>query len=201
MSFVRVLIVDDHPLFAEALERVIQAAGWLQVVGWATNLREAEVLLKRQSPDVILLNPRLPDSEGVSTIQALRRYILGARLVVLTACESDLEPDARRLRVDAFLKREAAPIAIIETLAGLFPSRSARRAENPLTAREMEVARLAAEAFTNRQIAETLFISENTVKTHLARVLQKLGFSHRVELARRWNPRLQSGFGAERGPA
>lgn len=203
MNPVRVVIVDDHPLVAEGLERVLQAANWIQVVGRACSLREAEVLLRRQSPDAILLDLRLPDSEGLETIQAVQRYSPQAKLIVLTAYEWGLESSARRLGVHAFLQKEMASDIVIDTLARLFPSRGeAASAGSPLTAREAEVARLAAEGFSNRQIADALFISGNTVKTHLARALQKLGFSHRVELARRWNPRVPNapGEGASPGP-
>ncbi len=200
MNLVRVVIVDDHPLVAEGLERILQAVGWIQVIGRATSLHEAQVLLQRQSPDAILLDLRLPDSEGLATIQAVQRCSPQARLVVLTAYDWGLEPKARRLGVDAFLHKEMASGVIIDTLAQLFPSRAAISPVSQLTSREMDVARLAAEGFSNRQIAETLFISGNTVKTHLARVLQKLGLRHRVELARRWNPHTlpTSGTGQDR---
>jgi DNA-binding NarL/FixJ family response regulator len=116
----------------------------------------------------------------------MRQCCPSAQIVVLTAYEWGLEAEARALGVAAFLRKEVASDTVLHTIAGLFPSTPADTPPPVLSQREAEVARLAAAGLSNPEISRALYISENTVKTHLAHILQKLQLGSRVDLARRW---------------
>jgi DNA-binding NarL/FixJ family response regulator len=193
MRLIRVMIVDDHAIVVEALEHLLQTDRRLQVSARARTLAEARLLLTQQNPDVILLDLRLPDSEGYATITAVRDCCGAARIVVLTGSPGVAEEQARRSGADAYLDKQTESARIVDTVlnvAALTPAGAAP--VEALSARELEVARLAAEGFTNVEIADTLFVSENTVKTHLTHVLDKLRLRRRVDLARLLRPSRES---------
>ena len=190
MRPIRAVIVDDHPIVAEGLRRVFELAGGVKVVGYARSLAEAKIILREATPDVILSDLRLRDSQGGATIVAIKATCPESKLVVLTATGWGGEAEARRLGADAFLQKESASDVIAEIIHKLFPARARGSVSEPaLTLREREVARLAAEGMTNPEIAKALYISQNTVKTHLVHIFEKLGLTNRVHLARYWtNP-------------
>jgi DNA-binding NarL/FixJ family response regulator len=185
MNPIRALIVDDHAIVAEGLERLLQLDGRVEVVGSVRSLHEARVLLARTAPDVVLLDLRLPDSQGVSTVSSVREACPSAKIVVLTGYDWTAEPEIRRLGVHAFLRKEAASDIIAQTVFDLFADDSHQdRPEQRLTSREAEVARLVSQGMTNPEIARTLYISLDTVKTHVAHIMRKLGMTRRIELSR-----------------
>lgn len=181
------MIVDDHEIVVDGLERVLDLDGRVEVVARADSLAAARALLKNTTPEVVLLDLRLPDSQDLNAIAAIRDACPEARIVVLTGYGSAAKQQSRKLGADAFLTKEVASDVIAQTVCDLFPERRDLSAPHEaLSAREHEVARLVAEGLTNDEIAEALFISRNTVKTHLANVLQKLGLRDRVNLAVHW---------------
>jgi DNA-binding NarL/FixJ family response regulator len=191
MKPIRALIVDDHALVAEGLERVLHLDGRVEVVGSARTLQEAKVLLLRVTPDVILLDLRLPDSQGAATIAAVKQCCPASKIVVLTGYDWADEDKAREMGVEAFLRKEMASKIIAQTVADLFPAEPAGDlSEQRLTARELEVARLVAEGMTNTEIGRALYISPETVKTHLAHIMHKLKLGGRVDIVRWWDRRL-----------
>jgi len=186
MNPIRVLIVDDHTIVAQGLRQLLSTDRRLQVVGHARTLAEAQSFLAKLIPDVILLDLRLPDSQAPETVAAVRQCSGAARIVVLTAFPGSGAVKAQG--ADAYLDKQTASDVLIDTIFSLFPTYTVPAdSPKPMTARELEVARLAAEGMTNREIARQLFVSPNTVKTHLAQVLQKLGFRNRVDLAGNWH--------------
>lgn len=187
MMRLRAMIVDDHPVVADGLARVFELDGRIEVIGRAGTLAEAEVLLRRQTPDVVLLDMRLPDSANRDVIRVVRSATSTSRIVVFTAGNGTSVEEARRHGADALLNKHDASDKVVQTILTLCRlTQPAADRKDPLTARELDVARLAAEGLTRTEIAGRLFISQNTVKTHLAHVFRKLGFRNRVDLVRRW---------------
>jgi len=199
----RVALVDDQALVRAGLRMVVESEPGLEVVGEAGDGRQAVEVVAATAPDVVLMDVRMPDVDG---IEATRR-IVGAgsasRVLMLTTFDLDeLVYAALQAGASGFLLKEAPPeqlIAGIRTVAAgeqLLAASVTRRlierfsaaglpAPPPsleaLTARELEVLQLVARAMSNAEIAAELFVTEATVKTHVARMLMKLGLRDRVQ--------------------
>ena len=196
---IRVLIVDDHEVLASSLAHVMDAEPGLTCVGVAGSLQKARSLLATTSPDVVLLDHRLPDGDGVGAIPELRSLRPSMRVVVLTASAADhvlvaaIEAGAsgfvsktRSLaEVTSAVRAAATGEAVIspEMLARLLPrlGRTDARPHQELTEREREVLGLLAEGMTNAAIAERLVVSVHTVRNHIANLSAKLGAHSKLE--------------------
>lgn len=201
----KVLIVDDEPLARERLVRMLGALPDTQVVGQASNGQEALTMAREGTPDVVLMDVRMPGVDGIAATAAIVTQT-GARVLMLTSFDVDDHVlGGLRAGASGYLLKtvEAADlIAAVRTVHGggavLGPEvtatvvAAAAAAPPPLpdpvgsaglTERERQVHALLAEGRSNRQIARRLGIGENTVKTHVARVLRKLGLSSRAEVA------------------
>jgi DNA-binding NarL/FixJ family response regulator len=196
---IRVLIVDDHEVLASSLAHVMDAEPGLTCVGVAGSLQKARSLLATTSPDVVLLDHRLPDGDGVGAIPELRALRRSVRIVVLTASAADhvlvaaIEAGAsgfvsktRSLaEVTAAVRAAATGEAVIspEMLARLLPrlGRTDARPHQELTEREREVLGLLAEGMTNAAIAQRLVVSVHTVRNHIANLSAKLGAHSKLE--------------------
>lgn len=183
---ISVLIVDEHGESAKEFERCLHSSAWLRVVGCARTKREVEVLGDYHTPDVVLLAWPHAGAASSGVLSAARNCGARARLVVVTDAAEPLELDGQPLEAAACLHREALGEALVTTIASLFPAVATGTVGPELTPREAEVGRLAVAGLSNAEIGRALYISENTVKTHLAHVLQKFGLSSRIALARRW---------------
>jgi DNA-binding NarL/FixJ family response regulator len=196
---IRVLIVDDHDVLASSLAMVLNAEPDLTAVGVATTLDQAEALIGTAHPDVLLLDHRMPDGDGVAAIPRLRALRPSIGIVVLTASSADhvllaaIEAGAsgfisktRSLdEVTAAVRAAAAGESVIspEMLARLLPrfSRSSPHSVDELTEREREVLALVAEGLSNAAIAERLTVSVHTVRNHIASLSGKLGAHSKLE--------------------
>jgi len=201
---VRVLLVDDHVLFREALVSLLETQPNLQVVGQADSIRDAITLTGKVLPDLVLMNITLPDGTGAEATQAILAERPEIKIVVLTLSEEDDHLfDAIRAGAIGYLSKQAPASVLFRTLQGvmrgeagisgttalrimdefarLSPTRSEKGA--PLTLREAEVLRELANGASNQGIAERLVISENTVKNHVRNILLKLHFHSRREAA------------------
>ena len=199
----RVVVVDDQALVRAGLRMILRAEPDLEVVGEAGNGQEALEVVAATAPDVVLMDVRMPEMDG---IEATRRLAAGpgaARVLMLTTFDLDaLVYDALQAGASGFLLKEAPPeqlVAGVRTVAAgeqlLAPTVTRRLIErftsqappaaaatvDELTPRELEVLQLIARAMTNAEIAAQLFVSETTVKTHVARILMKLGLRDRVQ--------------------
>jgi len=207
-TVIRVVLVDDQALFRAGIRMVIDSQPDLQVVGDAGNGRDGIDVVRRESPDVVLMDIRMPVLDGLAATAELLRDPTDAgapapRIVMLTTFDLD-EAAARAIRQGAsgFLLKDADPeflLAAIRTVhAGsaviaasatreLFAQTTLRTRPVPasfavLTEREREIFALAARGLSNAEIAAREFLSEATVKTHISRILTKLALRDRVQL-------------------
>ena len=195
----RVLVVDDHEVLASSLALVLDTEPDLTSVGVAGSLADARRLIGTTAPDVLLLDHRLPDGDGVTAIPELRQLRPTLRVVVLTASAADhvliaaIEAGASGFvsktrgleEVTAAVRAAATGEAVIspELLTRLLP-RLGRRSPTPhqdLTEREREVLGLVADGMTNAAIAEHLVVSVHTVRNHVANLSSKLGAHSKLE--------------------
>lgn len=190
---IRILIVDDHPVVREGLVALIERREDMTVVGEANNGREAIEQFRRLTPDVTLLDLRMPEVDGITAITGIREQAPTARIVVLTTYDRD-EDIYRGLRAGAkaYLLKDTPPQELLDTIRAVHagqtripPDVAAKLAERmtgpELTNRELDVLRLLMAGKSNKQIAAALFISEGTVKTHVNNILGKLGASDRTQ--------------------
>ncbi|BBZ12676.1 response regulator [Mycobacterium branderi] len=190
-----VLLVDDHPVVREGLRGMINAETDLTVVGEAGTGAEAVAMAESLRPDVILMDLRMPDVDGVTATERILAALPNTRVLVVTTYESDADI-LRAVEAGAagYLLKDASRAELAEAVrdAGrgktvLAPSvadrlvRWVRQPASPaLSAREVDVLALVAKAKTNADIGRALHISEATVKTHLLRAFNKLGVSDRT---------------------
>jgi DNA-binding NarL/FixJ family response regulator len=192
-STLRVLSVDDHPLLREGIAAIVNNQPDMQLAGSASSGAEAVQMFRELRPDITLMDLRLPDKSGIDAMIAIRSEFADARVVMLTTFEGDveiqraLEAGARAYVLKSTPARELVDI-IRHVHAGkkrVPPEIAARLAEHlsdeALTEREIDVLRHVAGGNRNRDIAELLFISEETVKVHLKHIMGKLGASDRTE--------------------
>jgi len=190
---IRVLSVDDHPLLREGIAAIIQGQADMILVSQASNGSEAIRKYREHRPDVTLMDLRLPDLNGIDVVMAIRGEFPDARIIMLTTFEGDveiqraLEAGARGYLLKSTPPRELAQ-AIREVHAGkkrVPPDVAAQLAEHlgseSLSGREIEVLRQVAEGNRNRDIAERLRISEETVKVHVKHIMDKLGANDRTQ--------------------
>jgi DNA-binding NarL/FixJ family response regulator len=192
----RVLLVDDHSLLRTGVANIINQEADLEVVAEAANGRDAIDAFLAHRPDVVLMDLRMPEMEGVEAVRRIREIDPHARVIVLTTYDAD-EDIARALQAGAkaYILKDIAADALIacvrDVLAGktyLAPAAAAKLAERvtqvQLTPRELAALRLLANGHSNKEIATTLEISERTVKSHLAHLFDKLQVTSRTEAVR-----------------
>ena len=197
---IRLLIVDDHSVVREGLRGFLRLQDGIEVIGEAADAAEAVRIASTSSPDVILLDLVMPDGGGVGAIRRLLEVAPGVRVLVLTSFADDAQIFAAIAAGAAgYLLKDIDPQALADGIrevhAGrpaLHPSVAARlmhrgRSPSPghseLTLRERDVLRLVVEGLPNKQIAQRLGIGEKTIKTHVSRVLAKLGVTDRTQAA------------------
>ena len=201
---VRVLIADDQSLVRAGFRLMLENHPDLEVVGEASNGEEAVHSAGRLDPDVVLMDIRMPEMDGIAATRAITASH-PARVLVLTTYDLDQYVyDALQAGASGFLLKDTPPAQLtdgiravaageallaptvtrrlIEEFARVAPARHARPAElDELTPRELEVLRLLARGMSNAEIAGELVLSEATIKTHVAHVLSKLGVRDRVQ--------------------
>ncbi|MEV4514399.1 response regulator transcription factor [Dactylosporangium sp. NPDC049525] len=192
---ISLLIVDDHPVVRDGLRGMFSADPRFEVLGEAGDGAEAVAAGERLQPDVILMDLRMPRTDGVTAIQELARRGVPARILVLTTYDTDsdvlpaiqagatgyLLKDAPREELFRAVEAAARGEAVLSpTVATRLMGQLRQPASEPLSRRELEVVELIAQGSTNRDAARQLFISEATVKTHLLHVYAKLGVNDRA---------------------
>jgi DNA-binding NarL/FixJ family response regulator len=195
---IRIMIADDHPMMREGIAAALQAEGDMEVVGTAGNGEEAIAQFARHRPDVSLVDLQMPVKDGLDAIVAIRALHPDARIIVLTTFSGDVRViGALKAGAAAYLLKDVPGDELARTIRHVYTGASviARVAQqevddhspsDKLSARELDVLRLAANGNSNRAIGDILSISEPTVKSHMSTILVKLGAgdrTHAVTLA------------------
>lgn len=209
MVTIRVLLVDDDALVRAGLRMILSSSDEIEVVGEAADGADAVAAVLAHRPDVVLMDIRMPEMDGITATSALRRLAAPPHVIVLTTFQADEHVmSALRAGADGFLLKDTEPTEIINAIrlvaagdAMLSPSvtrtllshlgndeaterrRTAAQRLASLTEREREVAVAVGSGASNAEIAASLFMSEATVKAHVSRLLTKLELSNRVQIA------------------
>lgn len=206
MEPLRILLVDDHVLFRKGLAALLEARRGMTVVGEAGTGEEAITLARQTMPDVILMDIQMPGLSGLEATRRIKAEMSHVRIVILTVSDEDVDLFAAiKNGADGYLLKDLEPRQLYEMLEGLrhgqapisgalaarilkeFRTQEARpvppEASEELTEREKEVLQWVAKGASNREIAEGLSISENTVKIHLRNILEKLHLRNRIQAA------------------
>lgn len=192
---IRVLIVDDHPVVRFGLRTMLESEENIRVTGMAGSAKEALVEVQRAQPDVVLMDLRMPEMEGTEAIAELRRLQPDIRILVLTNYEAD-EDILRALQAGAmgYLLKNTPQEDIVQAVEMVYenkrcvpPSIAQRLLETvgrkELSQRELEVLTLVAMGLSNKEIAQSLSISDKTARNHVVSCLTKLGANDRTEAA------------------
>ena len=206
---IKVMLADDQEIVREGIKMMLSLDDEIRIVGEAGNGRELLLLLEGQLPDVILMDIRMPGLDGVETTEIVKREHPEIRVIILTTFNED-EYIFRGLKngADGYILKDSGSDDIIKAIKTAFSgnillnpevvakvvkalnaadyhAKSDKEAANLtlLTPRELEVARLVAEGKNNREIGNSLFLTEGTVKNYVTRILEKLELSSRTELA------------------
>jgi len=209
MDTVKVLVVDDHALFRRGIATVLANQENLEIVGEAVDGLEAIKKAEETAPDVIVMDLNMPHCSGLEATQALQAKMPQVNILVLTVSDSEADLFAAiKFGATGYLLKNTEPEELVQAIfhiaqGGVIitPSMAAKllaefkdletgaerkpaqEAESNLSPREDEVLRLVAQGATNKEIGDSLFISENTVKTHLRNIMDKLHLANRSQAA------------------
>lgn len=206
---IRIVIADDHPIFRDGLRKLLSLEDDFDVCGEARDGNEVMEVVRQTEPDILLLDLRMPGMDGLTVLQNLKSSGTRTRIIILTASEDKNEfVQAMKLGCSGIVLKQTATELLYKSIRKVFageiwldshttaavmrqfasPGRISAtdrkgRERSPLSQREREIVALVAQGFKNKEIAEKIFISEQTVKNHLHNIFDKLGVSDRLELA------------------
>lgn len=205
MKQIKVLVVDDHPLVREGIIKILGLEESFCIVGEAGTGEQAIETALAQKPDIILLDISLPDITGIEVCKKLQEVYPEGRVVALTIYDDEAHVlESIKAGVTGYLPKDVDPDTLIEVIkfasrgdSYLHPSIAGKvlhdyerisakleeyhKNRNPLSEREIQVLNLVAKGYTNKNIAEELFISEKTVKNHITNIFRKLKVKDRTE--------------------
>ena len=206
----RVVIADDHPIVRDAIHKLLTLEDDIEIVGEASNGREVIEITETTDPDIVILDLRMPQMDGITALEALQQMEKIPKVILLTASENRHEfIQAMKLGCDGIVLKHSASEVIVNCIravvagerrlfshtrtavmhdGGELSTASASKSlgssrRSPLSSRERDIVRQIAQGYKNREIADNLFISQQTVKNHLHSIFDKVGVSGRLELA------------------
>jgi DNA-binding NarL/FixJ family response regulator len=208
---IRIVVADDHPIFRDGLCKLLALEPDFEVVAQAQDGHQVLEVLQKFDPDVLLLDLKMPGLDGLATLQRLQANRQRTKVIVLTASEDKNEfVQAMKFGTSGIVLKQTATELLIKSIrkvnageiwldshttaavmrqfaasedAAAAPLPRGERERSPLSQREREIVALVAQGFKNKEMAEKMFISEQTVKNHLHNIFDKLGVSDRLELA------------------
>jgi len=193
---VRVVIADDHRLMIEGTKQALEKAGGFEVVGEASNGAQVLPLVRRLKPDLVLLDLRMPQMDGLTCLAKIRKEFPDMKVAILSVSqEPDLIQSALKRGANAYIVKTVDPddlaaalrqtVETVFTTAGVSDDPGERAAKQAgLTERELVIVRAVARGLSNEAIAKELWVAEQTVKFHLTNIYRKLEVSNRTEAAR-----------------
>jgi DNA-binding NarL/FixJ family response regulator len=189
---IRVLAVDDHPLLREGIAALISTEEDMELIGEASNGREALDLFRESHPDVTLMDLHMPEMNGIDAIGAIRSEFPDARIIVLTTQPGDVQVfRALKAGARAYLSKSMLRKELLDTIRAVHAGQkrlsgdaaaeiAEHAADDALTPREIDVLRLVAVGNANKEIGALLSMTEVTVKSHVKNILSKLGANDRT---------------------
>ncbi len=208
---IRIVIADDHPIFRDGLKQLLALEKDFEVVGEAGDGDEVLPAVEKHHPDILLLDLKMPGTHGLSILQKMQTAQSPTKVIVLTASEDKNEfVQAMKLGTCGIVLKQSATELLFKSIRKVYegeiwldshttaavirqfasgeepspsPANGRARERLPLSQREREIVTLVAQGFKNKEMAEKMFISEQTVKNHLHNIFDKLGVSDRLELA------------------
>jgi DNA-binding NarL/FixJ family response regulator len=198
------IVLDDHPIVLGGLHQLLSLESDLTVVARCTNGTDALAAVRRERPDILIADLTMPGFTGLELLREVAAAALPVKVILLTArIDHEEVLEAMKHGVAGIVLKESAPLQILDcirrvtageqwidqvigrrTIDGMLRRQaSAERAASVLTARELEVVRMVARGLSNKEIADSLSISEGTVKSHLRAIFEKLGVSSRMKLS------------------
>lgn len=216
-TFTRLLIVDDHPLFRQGVRFYLESLPEIQIDGEVESGMAALAFLEQQMVDIVLLDLQMPEMDGAETTHRMKEKWPNLKILVLTSFNSwEMVQAALKAGANGYVLKDARPEELAAAIRAVAVGGSYLDAEiaavmvhqidstdrlatgtfpdlvEPLTEREVEVLELIGQGMGNREIAEKLFLSEKTVKTHVANILQKLRVKSRTQAALYFKEHLQT---------
>ncbi len=196
---IRVALVDDHTIVRKGVRAFLQAQRGIVIAGEASSGEQAVAQAASWSPDVVIMDVHMPGGiDGIETTRRIKALLPDARIIVLSSFSDDARLiGAMRAGAITYVQKEAEPEVLLnavrhaargeavmepELMRRIMQAKDLRFADT-LTERELDVLKAVADGLTNSEIAQRLFIGEETVKTHLSSVLRKLGLAHRTQAA------------------
>ncbi|MDD2495866.1 MAG: response regulator transcription factor [Tissierellia bacterium] len=206
---IKVLLVDDQDILLEGLKLILGKEEDIQICGTCNNGRKAYELCKWNRPDIILMDIKMPELNGVEATKIIKRDFPNIKIIVLTTFNDDeYIYEALKYGASGYLLKDAAPdeilkavrtvynggaliqsevaVKVIDKFSQLAKNNNSREIDKKvelLTEREIDICRLVSEGKNNKEIADELFLSQGTVKNHITRVLEKLELRDRTQLA------------------
>ena len=201
MDKIRVIIADDSDFVRDGMKIILEADGEFDVIGCASNGKEAIDIARKDQPDVFLMDIQMPVMDGIDATKIITEEGLGKVLILTTFDDDDLVRKAIKNGAKGYLIKNHTPDhlkqtiksvmsgtgvmdeSLLENLAGSSTSHGSGFDPSGYSERELEIVKAVADGLSNKEIAQRLFISEGTVKNYITTILSKEGLSHRTALA------------------